>query len=148
MKRIVLLVFFVFDIVVSYVHAQYQVNYLSSSGDTLTFRVVGYGKNFQKANSDAETKVIKTLMFYGVPNTQYSVPMVPKTETSVMKECGYFLNKFFEGNYQNVIVRSVIVRKFGKDENKQKSLTLDVTVNAKALRLELERNGVIKKFGL
>ena len=33
-------------------------------------------------------------------------------------------------------------------ENKQKSITLDVTVNIRALRSELERNGLIRKFGL
>ena len=64
-----------------------------------------------------------------------------------MKENKKFLTKFFEGEYQNIITRSVIVHKFGKNGIKKKNITLDVTVNIRALRTELERNGVIRKFG-
>lgn len=128
--------------------AQYQVNCLSDNGDTMTFRVVGYGKNAKKASADAELSVIKALMFYGIPGTQQQVAMVPETESNAMKNHKKFLESFYDADYQNVITRSVIVRRFSKDENKQKSITLDVTVNIRALRSELERNGLIRKFGL
>ncbi|MDE6491238.1 MAG: hypothetical protein K2L49_08795, partial [Muribaculaceae bacterium] len=128
--------------------AQYQVNCLSDNGDTMTFRVVGYGKNARKASADAELSVIKALMFYGIPGTQQRVAMVSETESKAMKDHKKFLESFYKADYQHVIIRSVIVRRFSKDENKQKSITLDVTVNIRALRSELERNGLIRKFGL
>ena len=114
----------------------------------MTFRVVGYGKNAKIASHDAELNVIKALMFEGIPNTQQHIPMVAETESVALDKYGKSLNKFFDGEYQNEITRSVIVRKFGKDTNKQKSITLDVTVNIRALRNKLERIGVIRKFGL
>ncbi len=128
--------------------AQYQVNCIDTNGDTMTFRVVGYGKNAKIAAQNAEVKVIKALMFEGVPNTQQQIPMVPETESSAMDKFGKELNKFFESGYQSEITRSIIVRKFGKDINKEKSITLEVTVNIRALRNKLERIGVIRKFGL
>ncbi len=114
----------------------------------MTFRVVGYGKNAKEASRDAERSVIKALMFEGIPNTQQSIPMVAETESAAMDRNGKELKKFFDGGYQSEITGSVITRKFGKDANKQKSITLDVTVNIRALRIKLEKIGVIRKFGL
>lgn len=128
--------------------AQYQVNCIDINGETMTFRVVGYGKNAKIASHNAELSVIKALMFEGIPNTQQNIPMVPETESTAMNKYGKELNKFFDNEYQSEIVRSVITRKFGKNVNKQKSITLDVTVNIRSLRNKLERIGVIRKFGL
>ena len=114
----------------------------------MTFRVVGYGKNAKAASRNAELNVVKALMFEGVPNSQQHIPMVPETESVAISKYEKQLNPFFNGQYQSEITRSVIVRKFGKDANKQKSITLDVTVNIGALRNKLERIGVIRKFGL
>ncbi|MDE6643839.1 MAG: hypothetical protein K2K27_07045 [Muribaculaceae bacterium] len=128
--------------------AQYQVNCISVNGETMTFRVVGYGKNAKIASKNAELNVIKALMFEGIPNSQQHIPMVPETESTSMEKYGKVLDKFFDNEYQSEITRSVIARKFGKDANKQKSIVLDVTVNIRALRNKLEKIGVIRKFGL
>lgn len=148
MKRFILLT--VLSIILGCLHsfAQYQVNCIDTNGETMTFRVVGYGKNAKVASRNAELNVIKALMFEGVPNSQQHIPMVPETESVAMSKYGKVLSPFFDGQYQSEITRSVIVRKFGKDINKQKSITLDVTVNIRALRNKLERIGVIRKFGL
>ncbi|MDE6416359.1 MAG: hypothetical protein K2K68_04950 [Duncaniella sp.] len=129
-------------------NAQYQVNCIDTNGETMTFRVVGYGKNAKVASHNAELNVIKALMFEGIPNTQQHIPMVQESETVALDKYGKALKNYFDGEYQSEITRSVIVRKFGKDINKQKSITLDVTVNIRALRNKLERIGVIRKFGL
>lgn len=128
--------------------AQYQVNHLHTDGDTMTFCAVGYGKNAKKASADAEIKVIKELLFYGVPDTQQAVPLISETEKSSYSNNRIFWDSFWSGEYQRFISRSVIARKFQKDENKQKTITLEITVNIRSLRLELERNGIIRKFGL
>ncbi len=148
MKRVLILTIFTLLIGWLNLFSQYQVNCIDTNGETMTFRVVGYGKNAKTASHNAELNVIKAIMFEGIPNTQQHFPMVSETEDAVMDKCGKSLNKFFEGEYKSEITRSVIVRKFGKDANKQKSITLDVTVNIRALRNKLERIGVIRKFGL
>ncbi|MCM1141552.1 MAG: hypothetical protein NC453_23520 [Muribaculum sp.] len=148
MRNIIILFILLVGMVTSQSFAQYQVNYLHSEGETMTFRVVGYGKNAKKASADAEINAVKGLLFKGIPNTQQSVPMIKETEQTSYSKNKSFWNAFWEGEYQNVITRSVIVRNFGKDENKQKSITLEVTVNTHALRQDLERNSIIRKFGL
>ena len=148
MKRIFILSFLSVILGCLNLNAQYQVNYIDTNGETMTFRVVGYGKNAKGATRNAELSVIKALMFEGIPNSQQHIPMVPETESVAMNKYGDELTPFFEGQYQGEITRSVVVRQFGKDINKQKSITLDVTVNIRALRNKLERIGVIRKFGL
>ena len=148
MKRVILLT--ILTVILGHINsfAQYQVNCVDTNGETMTFRVVGYGKKAKEASRNAELNVIKALMFEGVPNTQQHIPMVPETESVAMSKYGKVLSPFFDGQYQSEITRSVVVRKFGKDINKQKSIVLDVTVNIRALRDKLERLGVIRKFGL
>ena len=148
MKRIFILSFLSVILGCLNLNAQYQVKYIDTNGETMTFRVVGYGKNAKGATRNAELNVIKALMFEGIPNSQQHIPMVPETESVAMNKYGDELTPFFEGQYQGEITRSVVVRQFGKDINKQKSITLDVTVNIRALRNKLERIGVIRKFGL
>lgn len=148
MKRFLLLSLLSFIFGCLNINAQYQVNYIDTNGETMTFRVVGYGKNAKIASRNAELNVIKALMFEGIPNSQQHIPMVAETETIALNKYNKPLKKFFGEEYQNEITRSVIVRKFGKDTNKQKSITLEVTVNIRALRNKLERIGVIRKFGL
>lgn len=148
MKRFILLTILSVILGCLHSHAQYQVNCIDTNGETMTFRVVGYGKNAKAASRNAELNVIKTLMFEGVPNTRQNIPMVPETESEAMSKYAKELSPFFDGQYQSEITRSVIVRKFGKDINKQKSITLDITVNIRALRNKLEGIGVIRKFGL
>lgn len=128
--------------------AQYNVNCIESDGQTMTFRVTGYGKNAKAATQDAEVNVIKALMFSGVPNTQQSVPMVKESESETIKAHKAFMKNFLDTGYKQVITRSVIIRKFGKDINKQKSIDLNVTVNVPALRNALQRGETIRKFGL
>lgn len=148
MKRLILQLILSVVLGCSPSFAQYQVNCIDTSGETMTFRVVGYGKNAKVASRNAELNVIKALMFEGVPNSQQHIPLMQVTESEAMDKYKMELTPFFDGQYQSEITRSAIVRKFGKDINKQKSITLDVTVNIRALRNKLERIGVIRKFGL
>lgn len=148
MKRIIVMLAAIILAMSGGLSAQYQVNCLSDNGDTMTFRVVGYGKNAKKASADAELSVIKALMFYGIPGTQQQVAMVPETESNAMKNHKKFLESFYDcglSECDNTVGDSTAVF---QGRNKQKSITLDVTVNIRALRSELERNGLIRKFGL
>lgn len=148
MKRVLILTIFTLIIGSLNLFSQYQVNCIDTNGETMTFRAVGYGKNAKTASHNAELNVVKALMFEGIPNSQQHIPLVIETEEVAMYKYGKSLKKFFDSEYKSEISRSVIVRKFGKDTNKQKSITLDVTVNVSALRSKLERIGVIRKFGL
>lgn len=146
-RRLFLVISFLWIAAITSV-AQYQVNCISDDGSTMTFRVLGYGKSPKKASNNAEISVIKALLYNGIPNTQQSLPIIADTEYSVEDKHQAFFNKFYGGEYKNYIIRSKIIRKFAKDVNKQKIITLDVTVNVSALRNTLIKNDVIRKFGL
>lgn len=148
MKRFIIFIIITLVGSVAELFAQYQVNCIDTNGETMTFRVVGYGKNAKKASTNAELSVIRAIMFEGIPNTQHSIPMISETESVVFDKHGNALNRFYGGEYKNEILSSVIVRNFGKDANKLKSITLDITVNTRALRNKLEKIGIIRKFGL
>lgn len=130
------------------VNAQYQVNCISDNGSTMTFRAVGYGKNSKTASNDAELSVIKALLYSGIPKTQQQVPLITEDRHTVENEHKAFFYQFYGGEYKYVITHSIISRKFAKDENKQKSIVVDVTVNIPALRNTLINNSIIRKFGL
>ena len=147
MKKYLLMLWSVVFTIIN-LNAQYNVNCIESDGQTMTFRVTGYGKNAKAATQDAEVNVIKALLFSGIPNTQQSVPMVKESERETIKAHKAFMKDFMETGYKQTITRSVIIRKFGKDQNKQKSIDLNVTVNLPALRNALQRGEVIRKFGL
>ena len=147
MKKYLLVILGIFFIVIP-INAQYGVECVESDGQTMTFRVKGYGKNAKIDTQDAEVNVIKALMFAGIPNTQQTVPMVKESENETIKNHKDFMNNFMDNGYKQTITRSVLIQNFGKDENKQKSIVLNVTVNIPALRNVLQREGIIRKFGL
>lgn len=146
MKRLItiLLLSHVFGICL----AQYQVNYLSSTATSVTLRSTGYEKKAKKAIPAAELSAIKVLLFQGVDNAVYSHALVPMTEKDALKKHPKYFNNLFDGGYRNFIQSSVVAQGMHKDLAKRKNMVLDVTVNIKALREDLERNGIIRKFGL
>ena len=86
MKRFLLLSLLSFIFGSLNINAQYQVNYIDTNGETMTFRVVGYGKNAKIASRNAELNVIKALMFEGISNSQQHIPMVAETETIALNK--------------------------------------------------------------
>lgn len=124
MKRVIILT--ILSIFFGYLSslAQYQVNCIDTNGETMTFRVVGYGKNAKVASQNAELNVIKALMFEGIPNSQQHLPMVPETESIALEKYGKTLSKFLEGEYKSEITRSVVVRKFGKSGQYDEAIAL------------------------
>ena len=128
--------------------AQYQVNYQSSTNNTITLRSVGYAKKKNLALIDAELSAIKAILFQGIDNAYNSKAMITETEIKIVKKHEKYFNDFFENGYKRFIASSEIVQPFSKDVNKRKNIVVDITVKVRALREDLERNGIIRKFGL
>lgn len=130
------------------IRAQYHVNLIGEHGDEITLRVVGYGKNGKKATEDAELNVIKALIFNGIANSRRTVPMINNPEKEVTSLHQEYFSNLYAISYKNFISASKTIIPFGKNDIKQKCITIDVTVNVRALRNNLEQNGIIRKFGL
>lgn len=130
------------------ISAQYSATLINQTKESVTLRCVGYGKKIVKAHTDAELSAIKTLLFVGVSGTQCSVPLIQEERTSVETRFKKFFETFYDENYKDFVETSVIVTPFGKNSLKQKCITLDVCIRVSQLRTCLEKNGIIRKFGL
>lgn len=148
MKRVLLLLFIILMGMGIGCQAQYQVNYLSSTSNTITLRSVGYAKNKSLALVDAELSALEAILFQGIDNAANSTAMITETENEIMKRHLNYFDGFYDGGYKNFISSSEIVQPFSKDINKRKNIVVDVTIKIRALREDLERNGIIRKFGL
>ena len=74
--------------------------------------------------------------------------MIGVNEIALMQQHKAYFDQFFgmtesgPNRYRTFIIRS---KPIGKYSGRQ--LTMDVTINLRALRADLEQNGVIRKFG-
>ena len=129
--------------------AQYQAKYISSDGDLVKMRCVGYAKKAKDAVVDAELSAVNTVLFHGVSGApRFSSPLISVPERDAVHDNKKYFNDFYDGGYRRFVVSSEMLTKLKKDASRRKSMTVDVTVNVRALREDLEKNGVIRKFGL
>lgn len=127
--------------------AQYQVNYISSTNTSITVRSVGYAKNKKLALIDAELAALRAVLFQGIDEAPNKTALIPGTEEKEMKQHKDYWDSFYYGRYREFISNSEIVQPFAKDINKRKNIVIDVTIKIRALREDLEKNGIIRKFG-
>lgn len=125
-------------------YAQYQVNYRSSTTTSVTVRSVGYANNAKKALADAELSAIKAVLFQGIDD---HIALISITEDGVTKQHGDYFNNLFTEGYKKFISSSEVIKPFSKDINKRKNIVVDITIKKQALREDLERNGIVRKFG-
>lgn len=127
--------------------AQYQTNYLSSTATTIAVRSVGYGRNAQKAISDAEQKAFLAVLYNGFEQASYSSAIIQDLRDDVEKAHSAYFGNFWDERCRRFIMSTTITQPFAKDSVGNKCIVLDVTINHKALREDLEKNGIIRKFG-
>lgn len=124
---------------------------VSEGGDGVcTLRSVGYGKNVKEAVVDAEKNIFKAVFFRGIAGVKnYDKPMVSPNESKAIADNQKFFDEFFDGGrYKSFIMTSQQMNKFGKNGKTEKSITVDVTINMKTLKGDLESQKVVRKFGL
>lgn len=125
-----------------------NVVFLSGNNETISMRSVGIGDNEQKAQTDAELNAIDVLFFRGLPSSKQNTPLISIDEASAKaKHADYFREFYNNSRYKTFIISSYPVTKLEKKDNKTRSMAVDITLNLKALRLDLENHGVIRKFG-
>ncbi|AHF13664.1 hypothetical protein BARVI_03655 [Barnesiella viscericola DSM 18177] len=128
---------------------QDKVTYVSDGTGTISLRVLSYGKKSKEAMNNAEKVAIQTILFRGIPGSnQVEYPLVGVNEKAIQEQHGaYFKELFDKERYHSFIISNVPISQFEKDATKKKRIIVDVKVNIRALRLDLEQNGIIRKFG-
>lgn len=113
---------------------------------TLWVNASGYGKDEPAAIHDAEKAAFSHLLFQGIPGTQWNLPMVPNESVSKRDNAAFYTG-FFDGKgYRDFVMSSTPgpLNKVGGADR----LDTRIKVNVQALRMHLEKNNIIRKFGL
>lgn len=126
-----------------------QTTYLSGNANSISVRTIGIGERANETQDNAEMRAIKTLLFRGLPDSNQKEPLVTIVETEAMvAHKDYFESLFNQKRYKTFVVSTTLVTDVQKVGKKKYQQTFDITVNLKALRSDLERQGIIRKFGL
>lgn len=124
------------------------VNYLSGDANTLSLRCVGQGEKTIEIAENAQKNAIQTILFRGMPASQQTMPLVTISEAEALKTHKEYFDELFEnGRYKTFITTSIPVGNATKYKGMIKQQTFDITVNLRALRIDLEQNNIIRKFG-
>jgi hypothetical protein len=124
------------------------VNLLSEADGTITVRSIGTGNNKENAIIKSEINAITILLFRGVPSSQQNTPILSIDETEAKKTYKkYFDELFIQGRYKTFIMSSIPVGIFTKHGRAERDIPVDITINLKALKNDLENHGIVRKFG-
>jgi hypothetical protein len=112
----------------------------------ISLKSVGYGNGRNSATEDAQKKAFFALLYRGIPNSDYSYPLI-ENEVTFKNNFPNFNETFFKsGVYKSFIITNTESSNL-INTSKGNKLFLDVTINYEALRRYLEQNSIIRKFG-
>jgi hypothetical protein len=118
----------------------------SPSEGLVTLRSDGFGSNLRKAETDAVTKGFEAILFRGIPQyTGLNRPMIASESKFKSNNPGWFEDFIESGTYERFIHKD-----FGTQElsiQTGKRVNREFTINYKNLRIYLEEEGLIRRFG-
>jgi len=126
-----------------------EVNFLSESTGIISVRSIGYGKNKAEAIDNAEINAIDVLLFRGLPESTQKDPIIGINSDEIKsKNKDYFENFYVAKQYKSFIMSALpTTEDLIKNKGGKKSIAVDVKINVKALRMDLENKNIIRKFG-
>ena len=113
---------------------------------TLWVKSSGYGKDESSAMHDAQMAAVRHLLFQGIPGTPWNLPMVPDESVS-KRDHASFYNQFLEQKGYRDFVMSASSTPLVKVDG-AKRLDATVKLDVQGIRRHLEKNDIIRKFGL
>jgi hypothetical protein len=127
-----------------------MVQYLGSNAEgTINIQAAGFAKKKKESIIDAESDAFYTLLFRGIPGSQYKQPMITKEEE--FREDPIIV-EILKGGYvsfmTNANLTSEVETKKKADGVKGVQTLVQMTINCAALRKYLEDKKIIRKFGL
>ena len=118
--------------------------FLSEREGTITVRSSGIGNTQEKAQIAAEQNAFNTLFFRGFPNSSQKTPLIDYNEASIKQQYNTYFDELYgkSRRYRTFVIYSQAV---GDYTNKLQNV--EISINLRALRSDLEHAGVIRKFG-
>ncbi len=122
-----------------------EVEYLGESEQgTILLTAAGYGSSQSEAITNAEINAFRTLIFKGVPGSQYHLPIIKDEASALHTHSGYFKHLLDAGGYKSFLMQS----ESNANYSSKATLTQRIKINVASLRRDMEGQGVIRKFGL
>lgn len=123
-----------------------NVAYVSNDGrETISLRSIDYGKNEEEAVKNAERQAFQNLFFRGIPNSPYKDPLLGIDEREQYHKNKDYLNEFYEDRMYTFINTSY--ETISKEKQGTKA-TVNLTINMRALRKDLQEKSLMPKFGI
>jgi hypothetical protein len=115
----------------------------------VTLQSIGYGNNEQAAEHNAYIQAFNTIFFKGLPAfTALRTPMVANESKARAEHAAYFKKLYDEKGYLQFVTARDTPKYTKTNDGKGKMANQNLTINYELLRQDLERNSVIRKFGL
>ncbi len=136
--------------------------YINSEGDQLTLRMLGYGVNEQAAIFNAQINAFDNLFFRGIPNSPYNTPLIGTDEGMLKNKNASYFQNFYGGkrllNFINgysliaadkttVLARKIKNKTIVQGNVESIAAFVEITINIKSIRKDLENCDVIRPFG-
>ena len=131
--------------------------FLEEEPQAIRIRASTVAPTEEAATRIAEEQVFRAILFRGIPGAtpKYNKPLVGTDEAGILEQHRAFMETFFEGKrYKSFIESTIITAGPIRVENQTRSkkddpvsLTVDIRVLVASLRADLEKNGLIRKFG-
>ena len=116
---------------------------LSERDGMITVKSIGYGKSQKKSHEIAEKNLFDVLFFRGLPGSSQKQPLIGINEQELKRQHKDYFNQFYNRKYYMTFLSG------SEPTNKKikKGLEVEIKVHFRALRSELESQGIIRKFG-
>ncbi len=107
----------------------------------------GYGATKKTASQNAVENAFKTLLMYGVPNSNQETPLLGSNAEQKFLDQQAFFDNFLASSLDNFIV-SKKVRGYKFTNSKTPSTEVSMLINLHSVRNHLIANNIISDFGL
>ncbi len=127
-----------------------EVTFVSSPNTGVVMvNAMGYGQTDKDAEQDAFVTAFNTILFKGLPAFGgLRKPMIDDESKARSEHATYFKKFFGDRGYLGYVTAQQPPVAAGKsDDKKNKRVQKSITINYESLRTNLEKEGVIRKFG-
>lgn len=122
-----------------------EVQCVENDSRLVTVTSLHHGGSGEQAQIFAERNALENLLFRGVPGC-YDVPIVPDEQISLRTHSAFYDWLITGREYERYITNRTAVQASNSGQHVTVNMTL--TFDVPALRKEMEKQGVIKKFGI